>query len=88
MALLAAGHSTATPMTNPKTGATQLYMTESDIDAFHARFLTLPTMAAEFGEHRRTLLARIRAAGIRPFGPDDQDYGYLYLRESVEPALR
>lgn len=62
-------------------------MTEDDVEAFHARFLTLPTMAVEFGEHRRTLLARIRAAGIKPFGPDDQDYGHLYLRESVEPVL-
>lgn len=88
MALLAAGHSSTTPMTNPKTGATQFYMTEGDVEAFHARFLTLPTMAAEFGEHRRTLLAKITAAGIKPFGPDDQDYGHLYLRERVEPILR
>ena len=44
-------------------------------------------MAVEFGEHRRTLLARIRAAGIEPFGPDNQDYGHLYLRESVGPIL-
>jgi hypothetical protein len=84
LSLIAAGHTPATRMTHQKLGGEFMLVTEPQIAAFHARFLTLPSMAAEFGEHRRTLLAKLRAAGVKPFAPNGEDYGHLYLREDVQ----
>ncbi|MHA3980094.1 TniQ family protein [Halovulum sp. GXIMD14794] len=86
--LVEAGHTPGRWMRHPKTNVRSLYLSETDIAAFHARFFTLPTMAAEFGEHRQTLLAKLRAAGIKPYAPDGEDYGFLYLRKDVESVLR
>ena len=87
-ALVTSGHTSATRKQNPITGLTQLYMTEADIAEFHERYFTLPTMALEYGIDRRALLARIKSSEIRPFKPNDQDYGHLYLRKDVEALLK
>ena len=63
-------------------------MTEANIVAFRNRFMTLATMAKEFGGHRHTYLAALRAANVAPFAPDGNDYGHLYLRKDVELVLR
>jgi hypothetical protein len=89
LALLAAGHSPAQRMTHPRTGVERLYMSPEDIAAFHRRFLTLRTMATEFGTARRgAILARLDAAGVRRFAPGGVDHGPIWLRAEVEAALR
>ena len=87
-ALIADGHATATEKINPTTGAAHLYMTENDIQAFHQQFMTSPTMEAEFGKHRRKLLTEVLAAGVNPFAPNSEDYGYVFLRSEVEAVFR
>ena len=88
LALIADGHTPATEKINPTTGAAHLYMTEKDIQAFHQRFMTSPTMEAEFGQHRRKLLTEVLAAGVNPFAPNGEDYGYVFLRSEVEAIFR
>jgi hypothetical protein len=89
LALLAAGHSPAQRMKHPRTGVERLYMSPEDIAAFHRRFLTLRTMAMEFGTTGRgAILARIDAAGVRRFSPGGVDHGPIWLRAEAEAALR
>jgi len=88
ISLLAAGHSPSIRMTAPKDGACVFYLRATDIDAFRARFVTLLMLIERFGEHVNTLLARIRAAELRPFAPAGESYGHIYLREEVELGLR
>ncbi|MHA3976063.1 hypothetical protein ACW9UR_00130 [Halovulum sp. GXIMD14794] len=85
--LVTAGHTPATRLKHPRTGVTQYFMTERDIEAFHARFVTLSTLSRETNKRPRILLVTLRRAGIAPFAPEGQDYGYLFLRSEVEPAL-
>ncbi len=88
LALVRKGHTPATRMRHPTTGAWQYFMTEADIAAFHHRFMTLSSMANEFGSHRHTYLTTLRFADVAPFAPDGEDYGHLYLRTDIEPVLR
>ena len=88
LALLAAGHSPAQRMRHPRTGVERLYMSPEDIVAFHRRFLTLRTMATEFGTGREAILARLEAAGVRRFAPGGVDHCPIWLRVEVETALR
>lgn len=86
--LVEKGYTPATRMRHPNTGIWQYVMTEANMIAFHARFMTLTTMTEEFGGHRQIYLAALRSAGVPTFMPDGEDYGHLYLRSSVEPVLR
>ena len=89
VALLEAGHSPAQRMRHPRNGGERLYMSSEDIAAFHRRFLTLRTMATEFGKARRVeILKRLEAAGVRRFSPGGVDHGPIWLRAEVEAALR
>ena len=62
LTLLAGGHSPAQRMKHPRTGVERLYMSPEDIAAFHRRFLTLRTMAMEFG---RPIAARFSPGSTR-----------------------
>jgi hypothetical protein len=62
-------------------------MSEADKAAFHERFLTLTSLAAELGQHRNTVAAAISSAGIMPFAPAGQDFGGIYLREHLGRIL-
>lgn len=86
--LVTAGHTPATCMPHPKYGGAWTYASPADIAAFHKRFLTSVTMSNEFGQHWRTLIAKLKAAGVSPFSPNGADYGSLFLRAEVEVALR
>jgi len=86
--LVAAGQTPATRMPHPKLGGMRSYVTKEDIDKFHARFLTTSTMEREFGLHKRTLLAKLKAAHVKAFAPNAQDFGALYLREDVEAVIK
>lgn len=85
--LSSASHTPATRMPHPKWGGMRTYVSEADEVAFHKRFMTLTTMATETGEDRRSLLAKLKAAGITPFAPEGEDYGALYLRQDVKGTL-
>lgn len=87
-ALHDAGHAPAFWSRHPVTRQALLYVSEDDMVEFHRRFLTPTTMQREFGLHRQTCTARVRAAGIKPFSPDGADFGPLYLRQEAEPVLR
>lgn len=88
IALLEAGHSPSVRMTAPKDEACVFYLRASDIQAFRERFVTLPMLIERFGEHRNTILARLRKARLRPFAPEGVSYGHIYLRKEVELGLR
>ncbi len=86
--LFEAGHASATWVQHPRTNVRLLYVSEADIADFNRRFLTLTQMQAEFGIHRHTCAANLKAAGVRPFAPDGQDFGALFERMKAEPVLR
>ena len=88
IALVEAGHVPAVQVVNPDTGRLQHFLRPEDIAAFHRRFVTLTTLATETGHHRNTLRGQLAAAGIGRFAPDGQDFGPVYLREDVVPALQ
>ncbi|WP_186009220.1 TniQ family protein [Tropicibacter naphthalenivorans] len=81
------GHVPSTEMRNPRTKAMQRYITEKDAAVFHARFVTLRTLAKAHGVTWQSLAPKLRNAGVLPFSPDGIDYGYLYLKSEVESAL-
>jgi hypothetical protein len=86
-ALAAKGHAPATYRPHPKFGGEWVFLTEENVEAFHRRFLTASTMAIEFGEDHRTLVRKLKAAGVTPFKPNDEEYGAIYLRRVVEAVL-
>ena len=86
-ALVAAGHSPASQMPNPKTGVMQLYMSDKDIEASHDRVMTSTTMSKEFGEHRNSIISILEAGGVKPFSPGGEDFGTVYLRQAINAAL-
>jgi hypothetical protein len=88
LALVEAGHVPAVQVVNPDTGRPQHFLRPEDIAAFHRRFVTLTTLAAETGRHRNTLRSQLAAAGTARFAPGGQDFGPVYLREDVVPALQ
>jgi hypothetical protein len=85
---MAAGHITGTRMLHPKIGGMRIYISKENIAKFHAHFLTTSTMEREFGLHKRTLLAKLKAAHVKAFAPNAQDFGALYLREDVEAVIK
>ncbi|MEH6647259.1 hypothetical protein [Sulfitobacter sp.] len=86
--LAAAGQTPATRMPHPKWGGMRVYLSQADVAEFHKRFLTAATMEREFGLHKRSLIARLKAAKVRAFAPSGQDFGALYLREEVEAVVK
>jgi len=86
--LFTAGHVSARWVPHPTNGTEVLYLTNDDIAAFHARFMTPMTMQAEFGVSWQKCMVELRKAGVTPFTPDDQEFGPLYERRYVEPILR
>lgn len=83
LALIRAGHTPATLKRNPKTGAANYYMTESDISAFHSRFVTLSTLAKGAGEHHNSLRIKLKAAGLGRYSPKGEDFGMVFLKSDV-----
>ena len=83
-ALVAAGLSPATSLTNPASGHEKLYITADDADAFRARFMTLSMIAETRNLSLPTVKRDLKAAGIRPFEHQGASFGQLYLRADVE----
>lgn len=87
MRLVRAGHIPATMGTNPKTKAAQRYLSPADVEAFHARFVTLRRLAALLGLSWQALNVQLGDAGIAPAMPDGQNVGALYEWEAIEAAF-
>lgn len=85
--LFDAGYVSATWEQNPRTNVRMLCVSETDVADFNKRFLTLTQMQAEFGLHRQTCAAILKAACVHPFAPGGQDFGQLFERKRAEPVL-
>lgn len=85
--LIDAGHTPATRRRNPRTGLENIYMTPADVAAFHRRFVTVSSLAAETGRTIFEIRADLKRAEVPVFAPERQDFGRLFLREAVEAAL-
>ncbi len=85
--LITKGHSPSTKIRNPKTNAVQNYISQSDAEAFHAKFYTLRIMSSKFGRSWQRLSAELAAASIKPFSPGGENFGHIYLREQVDRHL-
>jgi hypothetical protein len=85
--LVQAGHTTATPMRNSRTGIANIYMTPADVAAFHHRFVTLTTLAVETGQSIPDLKSALMRAGVTVFAPEGEEFGRLFLRASAESAV-
>lgn len=81
--LVRLGHTPSTSGRNPKTKVEQAFLSSADIEAFHARFVTLRGLAVERGSTWQALRHELSAAGISPFSPDGSDYGAIYERSEV-----
>ena len=88
-ALIDSGLMQATVILDPKTGKSRHRITAADAEAFHAKFLTLRTAAAEVGEPKRVVEALIEASGVEEVSNAHQRFAGIYLRQDVESyALR
>ncbi len=85
--LITKGHSPSTKIRNSKTNAVQNYISQSDAEAFHAKFYTLRIMSSKFGRSWQRLSAELAAASIKPFSPGGENFGHIYLREQVDRHL-
>ena len=81
--LVKAGHTPGLRVEHPGNGIDWFVLRDTDIAAFHERFMTLTTMGQEFGLHRNTIRAVLKAHDVQPFSPDGEDYGAIYLRGKV-----
>ena len=86
--LILDGHTPATRAMNPKTKAEQFYITTANAEAFHARYYTPRTMATAYQRSWQSLRPDLERLGLRPFTESDRDYGRVFLRRSVEEALK
>ena len=75
-------------MRNPRTNAMQIYISQSDGDAFHSKFYTLRSMSSQFDRSWQRLTADLADAGITPFSPDGSNYGNIFLKDEVDQHLR
>lgn len=87
LAFVKAGHTPTTEIKHPKTRQMQHRMTPEDEAAFHRRYLTPTTIESEFGLHRNTSLAILRAGEVARFSPDGVDYGAIWLRSEAAPLI-
>ena len=86
-ALFVAGHLSAIRSKHPKTGILQLCLSTDDIAAFPRRFATISTLAKERAVHHSTVRTWIKAANLRPYSPNGEDFGLMFLRDEVDAAL-
>ncbi|MFT5864621.1 MAG: hypothetical protein ACI82I_000350, partial [Gammaproteobacteria bacterium] len=85
--LIKNGHTTATELRNPKTKALQLYITDDDAKTFHAKFVTLRTLAEGRETSWQNVSRKLKARGTTSFSPDGVDYGNLYLKSDADTAF-
>lgn len=84
--LIVNGHTPSTEMRNPTTKALQHYITAEDAAAFHARFVTLRTLAEATGLSSQAASAALRKAGVQPFSPHGADHGNIFFRKDAVAA--
>lgn len=88
IALIEAEETPAVRAHHPVTKRPQYQMDQSDIAAFHKKFVTLSTLVQETGLHRNALGARLSHARVTRYSPGGEDFGAVYLRSEAEAALR
>lgn len=87
LALIEAGHVSASLITNPRTGRPQYRMAQEDVAAFHQQFVTLTTLSAETGQHRNTLRKIFASSRLAPVFPGARGVGAVYLRDDVAKLM-
>lgn len=88
IALIEAGHTSATQYTNPRTRCAQYRLSTDQITSFQKRFATLTTLCEETGYHRNTLKDLFAASRVARFTPGGQDFGPVNLRSEAAKALK
>ncbi|WP_143056772.1 hypothetical protein [Loktanella sp. DSM 29012] len=83
-ALIDSGLMEAKVILDPKSDESRHGVTAADADAFHAKFLTLRTAAAEVGEPKRVIKALIEASEVEEVSTAHQRFDGIYLRQDVE----
>ena len=87
-ALAVGGHTPATRKAARTDWGRELsYMSTDDIAAFHRRFVTISTLAAESECTISEVRAALKRAGVSAFAPGGQDFGRIFLRKDAERAL-
>jgi hypothetical protein len=81
-------HTPSTVMQNPKTRKKQHYLKSDDAITFHSKFMTLRTVAEAYGRSWQSTGAELKSKGVKPFSPDGETYGSLFLRNEVTQALQ
>lgn len=87
LTLIETGHTPATQVLDPMTRRPQWRLSDADIAAFHARFITPRVMVQETGHHRNTILKALKDDNLPRFRPDGLSVGSIYLRDDVANVL-
>lgn len=87
LGLVKAGYTPGLRVEHPGNGVDWFVLRDTDIAAFHKRFMSPTTIGQEFGLHRNTVRAVLKTHDVSPFSPDGEDYGSVYLREEVAPVF-
>lgn len=65
----------------------QHYINQSDGKAFHSKLYTLRGMSLLFDRSWQRLTAELTDARIKPFSPDRENYGNIFLKNEVDQQL-
>ncbi len=81
------GHISVITVIHPHNLCPQTRITEEQIAAFRAKFVTVAMLHAEHGLPYNTIHAKLRSVGVERFAPDGEDFGPIWLREEVTPIF-
>jgi hypothetical protein len=84
---LDAGHSPFQLIPVPNRRTPRRYLSAADIEAFRTKFVTPTMLMEETGLPRNTIVAQLKAEGVKPFMAEGECFGNVYLRVVVEPIL-
>jgi hypothetical protein len=86
--LVMLGLTPSTELRNPASGAMQLYITPTDLRAFHQRYATLLTLSAELGRAWQGVSNLLKVRQVPRVQVDGRDFGQLYAREDLGDVLQ
>ena len=86
-ALIASGHCQASIPANPAQQRRNPSMSDADIAAFQARFVTITMLTQETGKQRNSIRALLKHAKVREFEDKGVVYRGIYPREQAMAAL-
>lgn len=82
-ALIRDGILKATLAPNPITQKPQYYINEAQLRDFCSTFVTLKHVATWLGLDRDTARKELQASKVRPIGPQERPYGFVYRRFKI-----